>query len=111
MECFLDDTFSIPSHAFLWEGSEEGSGLSAAAGALLRHAQSCLQMWGPGLCPQPGGSMLDAPPGGCATGTQLCPCLCRQSAKPASRIWPMPWFFRFLPWELSWYLSLFPVDG
>lgn len=44
MECFLDDTVSIQSHAFLWEGSEEGSRLSAGAGALGRHAQSFADM-------------------------------------------------------------------
>lgn len=37
MECFLDDTVSIQSHAFLREGSEEGSWLSAGVGALLQH--------------------------------------------------------------------------
>lgn len=42
VECFLDDTAFIQSHAFLWEGGEEGSWLSAGAGALLWHAQSCL---------------------------------------------------------------------
>lgn len=31
-ECFLDDTVSNPSHAFLWEGCEEGSRLSVEAG-------------------------------------------------------------------------------
>lgn len=38
MECFLDDTVSFRSRAFLWEGSEEGSWLSAGAGALPQHA-------------------------------------------------------------------------
>lgn len=38
MECFLDDIVSIQSHAFLWEGCEEGSRLAAGAGPLLRHA-------------------------------------------------------------------------
>ena len=38
MECFLDDIVSIQSHAFLWEGCEEGSRLAAGGGPLLRHA-------------------------------------------------------------------------
>lgn len=36
MECFLDDTVSNPSHAFLWEGCEEGLAV-CRSGALLRH--------------------------------------------------------------------------
>lgn len=36
-ECFLDDTVSIPSHAFLREGYEEGVSAVCRSGALLRH--------------------------------------------------------------------------
>lgn len=43
MGCFLDDSL-LHSQAFLWEGSEEGSRLSAGVGALLWHAPSRLQM-------------------------------------------------------------------
>lgn len=95
MECFLDDTVSIQSHAFLWEGSEEGSWLSAGAGALPQHAQSCLQTWVPKLCPQPRESVLDAPADGSAI--SMSPwCLCCQSADTGRCVWLMAWF-SFLP--------------
>ncbi|ELW61355.1 hypothetical protein TREES_T100021535 [Tupaia chinensis] len=45
MKCFLDDTVSDRSPAFLWEGSEEGVAAvwGGGAGAPLQHAQFCLE--------------------------------------------------------------------
>lgn len=79
MECFLDDTASLQSRAFLWEGGEEGSWLSAGAGALPQRVQSCLPACVPRLCPRLRESALDVPPGGRAIGTWL-QCLGHQSA-------------------------------
>lgn len=79
MECFLDDTVFIQSHAFLWEGSEEGSRLSAGLGLCFGKISPVCRRGSLG-CAHSQGRLLDALPGGRAMGTQLCSCPHRQSA-------------------------------
>lgn len=104
MECFLDDTAFIQSHAFLWEGGEEGScclqgrGLCCGTHSPVcrheslgcAHSQGSLRWMHHGMAVPWARSCVPT-----HVGSQQALALCTQR---------MPWFFCFLPWALSLYL-------